>query len=66
MDDFPGVVNNYGIWVSDPTNLFIAADNGKIYHYDGLEWTEMESNTTLRLRNIWGLANNQIYAVGDN
>jgi len=38
MDDFPGVVNNYGIWVSDPTNLCIAADNGKIYQYDGLEW----------------------------
>ena len=66
VSDFPGVVNNYGMWAADTGSVFIAGDQGTIYRYDGLVWTEMESNTTKRLRNIWGISETSVYSVGDN
>jgi hypothetical protein len=39
-------------------------DNGTILHYDGISWSEMESNSTAWLLGMWGTSNTSIYAVG--
>ncbi|NOZ04128.1 MAG: hypothetical protein GXO92_05920 [FCB group bacterium] len=43
------------IWGVSPTNLYFVGNEGTIVHYDGSEFTRLESGTDLPIRDIWGV-----------
>jgi len=36
----------------------------RIFHYDGVEWTEMENNFKTLLHGVWGSSSSDVFAVG--
>jgi hypothetical protein len=52
------------LWASSPNNIYGVGGAGIIVHYDGQCWERMESGTELGLTDIWGVSENEIYAVG--
>lgn len=52
------------IWAYDRDNIFFAGVGGLIVYYNGEEFIEMETNTEVRLIDIWGTDLNNIWAVG--
>jgi len=53
------------VWGSSSSDVFVAGDNGMIFHYNGDNWTLMNSNCSRNLKGIWGSSVSDIYAVGD-
>jgi hypothetical protein len=47
------------IWGSSSNNLYIVGTDGKIAHYDGTNWTGIESGTMLPFQDIWGAVNSK-------
>ena len=65
FDDFrPGAVN--ACWGSAPNDVFIVGNGGHIAHYDGTKFTDMVSNTTKDIGQIWGTSDKNIWASGWN
>lgn len=54
-----------GVWGSAPDDIFAVGRAGKIWHYDGQAWTEMDSGTDVYLLGVWGTSPGDVYAVGD-
>jgi len=54
------------IWGSSKNNIFAVGCKGRILHYDGYQWFQMNSKTLSDLYGIWGTPENVIFAVGDN
>ena len=52
------------IWATSPDNIYFVGNKGSIVHYDGSTFTKMESGTTCRLEDVWGIDDNHIWAVG--
>jgi hypothetical protein len=55
-----------GLWGTASNNIFATLGSGKILHYDGSNWMQMETGTNIYLSDIWGLSRNAIYACGYN
>lgn len=71
-----GTVN--GIWGSSATDLWVIADNSEKNGWEkgltrhgvaggkgAIEWTSVDSQSTVVLRGIWGSSKDDIWAVGD-
>jgi hypothetical protein len=54
----------HAVWGSAGNDVFAVGDAGTILHYDGTNWSRMESGTTNYLYSIWGNAADDVYAVG--
>lgn len=52
------------IWGSNSNNLLIIGNSGTIVHHKNNVWQKIESGTQIRLTDIWGLSENDIYIVG--
>jgi len=52
------------IWGSSATDIFAVGSRGAIVHFDGSEWVVMEPVTSAALSGVWGVASNNVYAVG--
>ena len=57
-----GGINKF--WGISRSNFWGVGSKGNIFHNNGTIWQKMESGTDLRLTDIWGLSENDIYAVG--
>jgi len=57
--------NFRGVWGSSADDVFVVGDAGTIVHYDGSEWSLMESPTTEDLQSVWGTCFHDVYAVGN-
>ena len=55
-----------GVWYNSSSDVYVVGAGGTILHYDGTEWTIMDSGTTERLTGIWGSSSSDIFAVGRN
>ena len=65
--DLSSISNMYSdVWGSSSSDVFIVGANGKILHYDGNDWSNMDSGTSQILTSIWGSSATDIYAVGYN
>jgi hypothetical protein len=58
-------------WGSSPDNMYFVGRNGSIAHYNGSQWTRIQSGTNLNINDIWGDYNEktgewEILAVGGN
>ncbi len=65
----PGVSTSYSlnaVWGTSPENVFAVGGNGIILHYDGRNWSEMDSKTSEILMGVWGASEKDIFAVGLN
>lgn len=56
------------LWGSGPTDLWAADNyNQKVYHYDGISWSEKTSDKFLSLIiEVWGTASDNVYVVSYN
>ena len=48
------------IWGTSDRDLYIVGTNGFIAHYDGKQWTRIESGTNTMIQDIWGIKDNLI------
>ena len=53
------------LWGISSNDVYAVCSGGKIYHFDGSSWSEMNSSTTQNLMAIWGKSAADIYAVGN-
>lgn len=66
-----GVLGNgegsvYHMWASSPGNIWFAGYHGAIVHYDGQAFQKFETLVDLRLNDIFGKDENNIWAVGND
>jgi len=55
----------YAVWGSGPRDVFVVG--GKIYHFDGTRWQQMDPGDLLGwLFDVWGYGPNDVYVVGQN
>jgi hypothetical protein len=54
------------IWGSSSDDIFFVAGGGLIWHYNGIEFSSMQSNTSNHLTGIWGSSNSSVFAVGSD
>jgi hypothetical protein len=54
------------IWGSSASNLYIAGDDGTIFHYDGETWTAQDAGTANNLNSVFGVNNPHVFVVGDS
>ena len=45
------------IWGTSSNDLYFVGDGGNIRHYNGTNWTQISSGTTLDVRDLWGAQN---------
>lgn len=57
-------VDLFGVWGVSSSDIYAVGLGGKIYRYDGIDWTAMTSGTSQSLRDVWGTAADDVYAVG--
>src|SRR4030042_4058586 len=61
---YPQGNNLYKIWVNSATDIFAVGDSGTIIHFDGVSWSVMLSNSTVRLEDVWGTSYIDVFAAG--
>ena len=53
------------MWGISSSDLYVVSNSGAIVHYDGSNWQKQESNTTVRLLDVWGNTNGStVWACG--
>jgi hypothetical protein len=52
------------IWGSGPDDIFTCGGAGTILHWNGAAWTREETGTTVRLEDIRGTPEGEVWAVG--
>ncbi len=50
------------IWGSGPDDIFVAATDGGMLHYDGRSWGQM---STIYFDSVWGSGPNDVWATGE-
>jgi len=53
----------WGGW-ADAAGLFVAGDEGAIFHFDGATWTRMDTPAPVPVHALWGNARDALWAVG--
>jgi hypothetical protein len=53
-----------GVWGSSATDVYAVGETGTMLHYDGVNWSAVESGTEVDLYGIWGSSSTNVYAVG--
>jgi hypothetical protein len=57
--------DRYGdVWGTSENNVFILGGLGRVYHYNGSIWKEMNIGQPINLTGIWGASNDDIFAAG--
>jgi len=52
------------IWASTENSIFFVGHNGAALHYDGSSFTKMETDTDIDLTDVWGTAEDDVWACG--
>ena len=54
----------FGLWADAPDNVWAVGDYGRIIHFDGSVWQEIDSGVSIHLRAISGLEDGTLLACG--
>lgn len=54
----------HGVWSAGPKDVYAVGEAGTILHYDGAQWSRLESATPLPLYTVWGTDANHIFIGG--
>jgi hypothetical protein len=57
--------NLTGVWAQAAGDVWLVADDGESFRYDGCQLTPVATGITTPLRDIWGTSSNVLWAVGD-
>jgi hypothetical protein len=53
------------IWGSSSTDIYVVSSTpGKLWHYDGSTWKEIDTGSSSGLADIWGSSASDIFTVG--
>lgn len=52
-------------WGPDANNVFFAASNGQVYHFNGSGWIDSITGNSMTLEVVWGASDQDVYVVGD-
>jgi len=63
---FTDVGSIHDAWGTAGDNVFFAANNGQILHFNGNSWVGSIHVTDDNLRGIWGSSDQNVFAVGGN
>jgi hypothetical protein len=44
----------YRFWGNSSSDLYVVGTNGSMAHYDGHQWTKIQTGTSLDIQDIWG------------
>lgn len=55
----------YGLWGTNPADVFAVGESGTILHYDGGSWNSMASGVSGILFSVWGSSSTDVFAVGE-
>ena len=55
----------FGVWGNSTTDIYAVGETGTILHYDGINWSAMQSGTSAGLLGVWGSSATDVYAVGE-
>jgi len=58
---FDGNVNKF--WGTSSSNLFFVGGNGTLVHYNGSDWTKLDSGTDMNIGDICGFDDGSFYCV---
>lgn len=50
-----------GIWGTSSSNIYFVGGRGTIIHYDGQDFTKIEPNSDLRVNDVWGSSETDVY-----
>jgi len=53
-----------GVWGSASNNVYAVGDTGTVILYDGVDWTGVDTGTTVDLFAIWGTGPQDVFVVG--
>jgi hypothetical protein len=53
------------LWGASPDDVYVSGEKGLMYHFDGVEWTPVDSGTGKGLVKMWGRSADDIFAVGN-
>jgi len=65
QDPLPNVHALYALGGVASGDLWAVGDGGMILHWDGSQWSDVASGTTVALRGVWAGASGDVWAVGD-
>lgn len=54
------------VWGNSASDVFAVGENGAIVHFDGTQWSAMDSGTSGWLNGVWGSSESDVFAVGEN
>ncbi len=66
VDDPPDAAFFNAVWAVSPDDVWVAADGGRMLHFDGSTWTPTELGPAATMVDIWGFGPTDIWAVGGN
>lgn len=64
----PGLANTTNwraLWASSASDVWVAGEQGRIFHFDGLTWQAEPSPTTSHINTFWGFRYDDVWAGGD-
>jgi hypothetical protein len=61
-DNRKGAVN--ACWGTSSSDMYFAGNGGHIFHYDGSQFSDMNSGTTKAIGQIWGTSHTNVWASG--
>jgi len=53
----------YDIWGSSADDIYVGAENGILYHYDGTAWNTEDLGTIYDVYSVWGTGPDDVYAL---
>ena len=57
-------IRQFGVWGTDPNNVWTVGSGGSILHWDGAQWSCFATESQSNLTGIWGIAADDIWASG--
>ena len=64
ISEYPSDAALNGVAGGSAADVFAVGGNGLILHFDGTEWSEMDSGTVAGLNSVWSVSGDGVYAVG--
>lgn len=56
--------HTYGIWANSSSDVWVVGHGAEALHFDGVDWKPQSLKGSYWLRDIWGAAKDDVYAVG--
>ena len=57
-------VTMYSVWGSSPSDVFVGAEDGLIYHFDGASWSREDTGVGVAIESLHGSGPNDVWAGG--